>query len=332
MERIMTNPLSILARTLGTAFVVGACLGLQAANAQPYPSKPVKIIVPFAAGGAVDTVGRVIGQRLSEQVGQPVVVENKPGGHANIGADFVAKAPADGYTTLLGANGLATNMTLMKELPFDTLRDFAPVAFVGYAPLVLVVPASATAKSLQEFLAAARAKPGAFTYGTAGAGGSGHLASELFKSAGKFDALHVPYKGGAPALTDLMGDRITFMLINPIEAAPHVKAGRLRALAVSGDKRLALLPDVATFREAGLPEFEASVWWGFVVPAKTPHDVVAKLGAEILKSLQDPAVREKLQALGAVVDPMGSEAFAKFLKSEIEKWAAVIRAAKITAE
>ena len=142
----------------------------------------------------------------------------------------------------------------------------------------------------------------------------------------------MPYKGGAPALTDLMGERITFMLINPIEAAPHVKAGRLRALAVSGDKRLALLPDVPTFREAGMPEFEASVWWGFVVPAKTPKEVVAKLGAEVLKSLQDPAVREKLQALGAVVDPMGSEAFGKFLKSEIDKWAAVIRAAKITAE
>jgi tripartite-type tricarboxylate transporter receptor subunit TctC len=324
----MSTPFVILAR----AFVVGACLALPVAHAQPYPSKAIKVIVPFAAGGAVDTVARVIGQRVSEQVGQPVIVENKPGGHANIGADFVAKAPADGYTALLGANGLATNMTLTKDLPFDTLRDFAPVAFVGYAPLVLVVPAASGAKSLQEFLVAARAKPGAFTYGTAGAGGSGHLASELLKSAAKFDALHVPYKGGAPALTDLMGDRITFMLINPIEAAPHVKSGKLRALAVSGDRRLALLPDVPTFREAGVTEFDASVWWGFVVPAKTPKDVVAKLSGEILKSLQDPGVREKLQALGAIVEPAGPEAFGKFLKSEIDKWAAVIHAAKITAE
>ncbi len=318
--------------TLAGALLVGACLALPVAHAQSYPTKAIKVIVPFAAGGAVDTVARVIGQRVSEQVGQPVIVENKPGGHANIGADFVAKAPADGYTALLGANGLATNMTLTKDLPFDTLRDFAPVAFVGYAPLVLVVPAASGAKTLQEFLAAARAKPGAFTYGTAGAGGSGHLASELFKSSAKFDALHVPYKGGAPALTDLMGDRITFMLINPIEAAPHVKAGRLRALAVSGDKRLELLPDVPTFKEAGVAEFDASVWWGFVVPAKTPKEVVAKLSAEILKALQDPGVREKLHALGAVVEPAGPEAFGKFLKAEIDKWAAVIRAAKITTE
>jgi tripartite-type tricarboxylate transporter receptor subunit TctC len=324
----MSPPLANFARALAA----GACLALPLAHAQSYPAKPIKVIVPFAAGGAVDTVGRVIGQRLGELVAQPVIVENKPGGHANIGADFVAKAPADGYTALLGANGLATNMTLTKDLPFDTLRDFAPVAFVGYAPLVLVVPAAPGAKSLQEFLAAARARPGAFTYGTAGAGGSGHLASELFKSAAKFDALHVPYKGGAPALTDLMGERISFMLINPIEAAPHVKSGKLRALAVSGDKRLALLPDVPTFKEAGVAEFDASVWWGFVVPAKTPKDVVAKLAAEILKALQDAGVREKLQALGAVVEPMGPEAFGKFLKAEIDKWAAVIHAAKITAE
>jgi tripartite-type tricarboxylate transporter receptor subunit TctC len=300
--------------------------------AQPYPSKSIRIVVPFAAGGAVDTVARVVGQRVSEQVGQPVVVDNKPGGNANIGADAVAKALTDGYTVLLGANGLATNMTLTRDMPFDTLRDFAPVAFVGYAPLVLVVPAGAPAKNLQEFLAAARAAPGTFTYGTAGAGGSGHLASELLKSTAKFDALHIPYKGGAPALTDLMGDRLTFMLINPIEAAPHVKSQRLRALAVSGDKRLAMLPDVPTFKEAGVTGFDASVWWGFVLPAKTPKDVVTKLSAEILKSLQDPGVRDKLQSLGAIVEPAGPEVFGKFLKSEIDKWAAVIRAAKITAE
>jgi len=322
-----------LTAILGSASV---CLGVgfssPAAMAQPYPAKSIRIVVPFAAGGAVDTVGRVIGQRVSEQVGQSVIVDNKPGGNANIGADAVAKAPADGYTVLLGANGLATNMTLTKDLPFDTLRDFAPVAFVGYAPLVLVVPASSPAKNLQEFLAAARAAPGTYTYGTAGGGGSGHLASELLKSAAKFDALHVPYKGGAPALTDLIGERLTFMLINPIEAAPHVKSQRLRALAVSGDKRLAMLPDVPTFKEAGLSGFDASVWWGFVVPAKTPKEVVTKLSAEILKSLQDPGVREKLQALGAIVEPAGPEGFGKFLKSEIDKWATVIRAAKISAE
>jgi tripartite-type tricarboxylate transporter receptor subunit TctC len=313
------------------ALVAGACLCLPAA-AQSYPSKPIRIIVPFAAGGAVDTVGRVVGQRIAEQIGQPVVVENKPGGHANIGADFVAKSPPDGYTVLLGANGLATNMTLHKDMPFDTLRDFAPVAGVGYAPLVLAVPAASPAKTLQEFLAEARAKPGSLSYGTAGGGTSGHLASELFKITAKFDALHVPYKGGAPALTDLVGERLSFMLINPIEAAPHVKAGRLRALAVSSDRRIAMMQEVPTFREAGLPGFEASVWWGFVVPAKTPKDVVARLSAEVLRSLQDAGVREKLAALGAVVEPSGAEQFGAFLRSEIDKWARVIQAARISAE
>ena len=170
-----------IARSAAAAFVATALLA-PPAHTQPYPSKPIKIVVPFAAGGAVDVVARVVGQRVSEQVNQPVIVDNKPGGHANIGADFVAKAPPDGYTLLLGANGLASNMTLHKNLPFDTLRDFAPVAAVGYAPLVFVVPTGSPAKTLQEFIAMARAKPGAFTYGTAAAGGSGHLATELLKS------------------------------------------------------------------------------------------------------------------------------------------------------
>jgi tripartite-type tricarboxylate transporter receptor subunit TctC len=313
------------------AALAAACIPLFA-QAQAHPSKPVRIVVPFAAGGAVDTVGRVVGQKLSEQMGVPVVIDNKPGGNANIGADFVAKSPADGYTLLLGANGLATNMTLTRDLAFDTLRDFAPVAGVGYAPLVLVVPAAFPAQNLKEFLALARAKPGTFNYGTAGAGGSGHLATELFKSVAKFDATHVPYKGGAPALTDLIGERLTFMLINPIEAIPHVKSQRLRPLAVSSARRIAFLPDVPTFAESGVPGFEASVWWGFVVPAKTPKEVVARLSAEILKALQDEGVREKLQALGAVVEPTGAEPFGRFLRAEVDKWGAVIRAAKITAD
>ncbi len=325
----MNHSIAKLGRALGTAAVLAGAMFAVPALAQPYPSKPIKVIVPFAAGGAVDTVARVVGQRLSEQVGQPVVVENKPGGHANIGADYVAKSAPDGYTALLGANGLASNMTLHKDIPFDTLRDFAPVAGVGYAPLVFVVPVSSPAKTLQEFIAAARAKPGSFTYGTAAAGGSGHLATELLKSEAKFDALHVPYKGGAPALTDLIGDRINFMLINPIEAAPHVKAGRLRALAVSSTSRLAMLPDVPTFKEAGVPGFEASVWWGFVVPAKTPRENVVKLQNEVLKALENPAVREKLESLGAVVEPTDAATFGKFLKSEIDKWARVIKAARI---
>ena len=312
------------------AALLTACLAPLASGADAFPTKAVKIVVPFAAGGAVDTVARVIGQRIAEQMGHPVVVETKPGGHANIGADFVAKSAPDGYTMLLGANGLASNMTLHKNIPFDTMRDFAPVAGVGYAPLVLVVPAASPAKSLAEFLALARAKAGALNYGSAAAGGSGHLATELLKSEARFDALHVPYKGGAPALTDLIGARIDFMLINPIEAAPHVKSGRLRALAVSSARRIPMLPDVPTFKEAGVPGFEASVWWGFVVPAKTPPEVVAILEKEVVKSLENDAVRDKLVSMGAVVEPTDAAAFGKFLQAEIDKWARVIKSAGIT--
>jgi tripartite-type tricarboxylate transporter receptor subunit TctC len=229
----------------------------------------------------------------------------------------------------MGANGLATNVTLFKSLPFDTLRDFAPIARVGYAPLVLVVPASSPAKSLQELIASAKAQPGSLNYGSAGNGSSGHLATELLRINAKIDVVHVPYKGGAPALTDLMGARLSFMLINPIEALPHVKAQRLRALAVASPKRIAMFPDVPTFAEAGVPGYDASVWWGLVAPAKTPKEIIAKLSEEALKALQDEGVREKLSGLGAVVDPAGPEPFGKFLKGEIDKWAVVIKTSGI---
>jgi len=312
------------------AIVLAAAQG--AALAQGYPAKPVHIVVPFAPGGAVDTVARIVGQQLSEQMKSPVIVENKPGADANIGADFVAKSPPDGYTLLLGANGLATNVTLFKSLPYDTLRDFAPVARVGYAPLVLVVPTASPLRSLRDLIETGQKDPGKLTYGSAGTGGSAHLATELLKSMGKFDALHVPYKGGAPALTDLVGDRLSFMLTNPLEVLPHIKAQRLRALAVSSEKRLALLPDVPTFAEAGLPGYEASVWWGFVVPVRTPRDIVQRLNDETLRALQDATVRDKLEALGAVVAPLPSDKFGEFLAKEIRTWAAVIKQAGIHAD
>jgi tripartite-type tricarboxylate transporter receptor subunit TctC len=302
------------------------------AAAQSFPSRPLHLVVPFAAGGAVDTVSRIVGQRLSEQLKTPVVIENKPGANANIGADLVAKSAADGYTLLMGANGLATNVTLYKNLPFDTLRDFAPVARIGYAPLVLVVPASLPARSLKELVDAAQKQPDKFAYGSAGNGGSGHLATELLKTMAKFEALHVPYKGGAPALTDLVGGRLSFMLINPIEALPHVKSQRLRALAVSSEKRIAMLPDVPTFAEAGAAGYTASVWWGLVAPAGTPAEIVKRLSDETLRALQDPGVREKQEALGAVVAPQNSDQFGAFLKQEIDTWAAVIKKAGIHAD
>ena len=300
--------------------------------AQAFPSRPIKIVVPFAPGGAVDSVARVVGARMAEQTGQPVVIESKPGANMNIGTQAVIAAPADGYTLLLGANPLATNPTLDPKLPFEPLRDLAPVARVGYAPLVLVVPANSPARSVSELAALSKAKPNTFYYGSAASGSSGHLATELLKTATGLDAQHVAYKGGAPALTDLVGGRLDLMLINPLEAAPHVKAGTLRALAVSSEKRIAALPDTPTFAEAGVKGFEASVWWGFLVPAATPKDVVARLTAETLKALENDAVRARLEAMGAVVAPLNADGFGRYLRDETQKWAGVIRAAKITAE
>ena len=300
--------------------------------AQNYPNKPIRIIVPFAAGGAVDVVARAVGQRMSEQMGNPVIIENKPGASANLGAELVAKAQPDGYTVLLGANGLATNMTLFRSLGFDTAKDFAPVARVGYAPLVLVVEASFPAKSLKDLIAMAKAQPGVLNYGSAGNGGSGHLATELLKLTTKIDVLHLPYKGGAPAMSDLLGGRLAFMLNNPLEVIANIKSGRLRALAVANPKRIAMLPDVPTFTEAGVPGYDASVWWGLVAPVNTPKDIVAKLASEALKALEDEGVKEKLSNLGAVIDPAGPDQFGRFLKAEIDKWAAVIKTSNIHAD
>ena len=302
------------------------------ALAQPYPSKPIRIVVPFAAGGAVDVVARAVGQRMSEQMGNPVIIEDKPGASANLGAEFVAKSQPDGYTVLMGANGLATNMTLFRNLGFDTAKDFAPVARVGYAPLVLVVDASSPAKSLKDLIALAKAQPGNLTYGSAGNGGSGHLATELLKLTTKIDVMHVPYKGGAPAMTDLLGGRLSFMLNNPLEVIANIKSGRLRGLAVASPKRIPMLPDVPTFTEAGVAGYDASVWWGLVAPARTPNDIVAKLSSEALKALENEGVKEKLLNLGAVIDPAGPEQFGRFLKEEIDKWANVIRTSNIHAD
>jgi tripartite-type tricarboxylate transporter receptor subunit TctC len=314
---------ALLAALAMTALASGAAAQVA------YPTHPIRIVVPFAAGGAVDTVARAVGERLAAQMGQPVVIDNKPGANANIGADAVAKAAPDGYTLLVAANGLATNMALYPKLPFNTLRDFAPVSRLGYAPLVLVSAADAAPRSLQELIAYGRANPGKLSYGSAGNGSSGHLAGELLASAAHLDALHVPYKGGAPALVDLIAGRTSFMLLNPLEVLPHIQSQRLKALAVTGTQRIAMLPEVPTMAEAGLPGYEASVWWGLLAPAQTPPEIVKRLNAETLKALADAGVRERLGALGAVITPSTPEQFSAFLRSEIDKWAGVIKAANI---
>jgi tripartite-type tricarboxylate transporter receptor subunit TctC len=314
---------------LGVLLLGTALLAPFGAHAQPYPNRPIRIVVPYAAGGAVDIVARTIGQPLAEVLKQPVIVDNRPGASANIGMELVAKAAPDGYTLLMASNGIATNMALFPHLTFDAQRDFAPIAKIGHAPLVIVVPAASPAKSLKDLIAMAKAEPGKLSYASAGNGSSGHLAGELLKSTAKVDVLHVPYKGGAPAITDLLGERISFMPINPVEVMAHIRAGRLRALAVASDKRFALLPDVPTVAQAGLPDYEVSVWWGLVAPAKTPPEIVRQLNAETDKALADPAIANKLGELGVVVTPGTPDQFAAFIKSQTELWSDVVKSSGI---
>jgi len=314
---------------IGVLLLGAVLLAPFAAHAQSYPNRLIKIVVPYAAGGAVDIVARSIAQPLSEVLKQAVIVDNRPGASANIGMELVAKAAPDGYTLLMASNGIATNMALFSNLAFDGRRDFVPVAKIGYAPLVIVVPAASPAKSLKDLIGMAKAEPGKLTYASAGNGSSGHLAGELLKSATKIDVLHVPYKGGAPAITDLLGDRITFMPINPVEVIAHIRAGKLRALAVASDKRVPLLPDVPTVAEGGLPGYEASVWWGLVAPAKTPPEIVRQLNAETNAALANPAIANKLAELGVVVTAGTPDQFTAFIKSQTELWSGVIKSAGI---
>jgi tripartite-type tricarboxylate transporter receptor subunit TctC len=314
---------------LGVLLLGTALLAPLTVQAQPYPTRLIKIIVPYAAGGAVDIVARTIGQPLAEALKQPVIVDNRPGASANIGMEMAAKAAPDGYVLLMASNGIATNMALFPNLTFDGRRDFAPIAKIGYAPLVIVVPVSSPVKSLKDLIAMAKAEPGKLTYASAGNGSSGHLAGELLKSTAKIDVLHVPYKGGAPAITDLLGERISLMPINPVEVMAHIRGGRLRALAVASDKRFPLLPDVPTVTEAGLSGYEASVWWGLVAPAKTPPEIVQHLNAEINRALANPANANKLSELGVVVTPGTPDQFAAFIKSQTELWSGVVKTAGI---
>ena len=317
------------ARLLSALTLACAAMTGVAAQAQTFPDKPIHIIVPLAAGGAVDAIARTLGQKLSQQLGQPVIVDNKPGANGNIGAEAVAKSPADGYTILMAIPAMTTNQALYAKLPYDTFRDFAPVARLGFAPLILVVGADSPFKTFAELLAALRANPGKYSYGSSGNGSSQHLAGELFKATAKIDALHVPYKGGAPAVTDLIGGQLTFMFTNPLEVQAQIKSGRLKALAVGGNKRVDWLPGVPTVAESGLPGFEAATWWGTLVPAAIPKEIVARLSQEIITAMNSPEVRERLNAQGAEVATQKPEELAAYLRSETDKWARIIKAANI---
>ena len=302
------------------------------ATAQTYPDRAVRIVVPFAAGGPADVLARILGEKLHAAWGQPVVVENRAGGGANIGTEYVARAAPDGYTLLLNASNHVINATLYDRIGYDPFRDFAPITEVASYMLVLVVHPSVPATSLAEFVALAKAKPGGVTVGNAGLGTPTHLSGALFAQAAGLDVVYVPYKGAAPANADLIGGQVMAMFNNPVNALPQVRAGGLRALAVTGAKRLGLMPELPTIAELGYPGYEASTWFGLFAPAKVPRDVAAKIHAEAARALQLPDVREKLVAQG--FDVLGStpEEFAAVLKSEHAKWGALIRSAGLKVE
>jgi tripartite-type tricarboxylate transporter receptor subunit TctC len=295
-----------------------------AAHAQHYPTKPIRLMVPFAPGGANDVVARIVAVRLSESLGQPVVVDNRGGAGGTIGADIVAKAPPDGHTLLIASMGLAVNAVLYPKLPYDTLQDLAPVTMVGEQPNIVVVHPSVAAKSMSELLALVRVKPGQISYGSGGIGSTSHLVTVLFLQMAKVDLLHIPYKGLGPAITDLLGGQVQLVISNVSTALPHVKAGRLRLLAVTTGKRFYMFPETPTVIESGVPGYESSGWYGMLVTGGTPKPVLAKLHRATIAILNSAALKEQFGVQGLEPVPTSPEAFGKILRADIEKWARVI--------
>jgi tripartite-type tricarboxylate transporter receptor subunit TctC len=297
------------------------------AQAQAYPAKPIHFVVPYPPAGPLDTVARLVGQRVSESMGQPIVVENKPGAGGNIGADLVAKAAPDGYTLLMGAVAThAINPTLYASIPYDAQKDFIPVTQIASTPNVLVVNPSLPVTNVHDFIAYAKAHPGSLNFGSGSTGSAGHLAGELFKSMAGVEMTHVPYKGAAPAMNDLIGGRIQLMFDNLASSLAQIKAGKVRALAVTTARRTELAPELPTIAESGLPGFDINTWFGLFVPAGTPPAIVQRLHDEFVKALAAPDVRARMLALGA--EPVGNTPgqFAQYIRSEALKYAKLVKA------
>jgi tripartite-type tricarboxylate transporter receptor subunit TctC len=318
-------------KTLLAAALVLASIGT--ALAQPYPSKPVRVIVGFPAGGGVDITARIFTTKLSEIWGSTIIVENRSGAGSTVAADMVVKSPPDGYTLMLvsiASHGIAPSM--YKKLPYDTIRDFAPISLIGKTPNVLNVHPSLPARSVQEFVALAKANPGNIQYGSGGIGTSPHLSMELFKSMTRIDIMHIPYKGGAQALADLMGGHVSAMLGNLAEQIGAIKAGKVRAIGISSAKRNPLLPNVPTIAESGVPGFEVTAWYGLAGQAAMPKPVQDKLHADMMKALKMPDLQQRLLEQGIDPAPLTQEQFADFIKSEIARWNKVATDAGIKPE
>ena len=316
-------------------FALAASLVLAAmtpAFAQTFPNKPVKLVVPFPAGGGTDIVGRLIAQKLADAWQQPVVVDNKPGANTLIGTEYVANAPADGYTLLMASPSHTINASLYKNIKFDTQKAFAGVAVVATGPLVLVVNQSVPAQNVRELVALAKAKPGTISYASAGTGSSPHLAGELFEHLAGVDMMHVPYKGTAPATTDLIGGQVQAAFSPLAGVLPHILSGKLRALALTGPKRLATMPDVPTIAESGIPGYDVQQWWGIVAPSGTSKEILKKISADVAKILQMPSVQEQIAKIGAEPGQGSPEQLDALIRKEIIQWKKIIDAAKIVAE
>jgi tripartite-type tricarboxylate transporter receptor subunit TctC len=330
----MTTVKRIAALAFAAALTGAAALPTRAAEAPAaFPTKPIRLIVPFTPGGSTDILARAIGQKLTDAWGQSVVIDNRPGAGGIIGMETAAKAAPDGYTLVMGHVGtLAANPALYKSLPYDPVKDFAPITLIAMVPNVLVVGPAVPSKSVAELVALAKSKPGKLDYGSGGNGSAAHLATEYFKLKAGVDVQHVPYKGTAPALADLLGGQIAFIITGLPPVLPQVKAGKLRILGVASAQRLKQFPDIPTIAESGVPGYEATQWYGILAPAATPKELVAKLNRDIVRALKDPSVAEKLSAEGA--EPVGDspEQFGAFIRSEIDLWGKVIRATGAKAE
>ncbi|KAI3591904.1 BUG/TctC family periplasmic protein [Cupriavidus sp. U2] len=333
-SRIARHCINISTRRAWLLALTGCALAVAALPrpvlAATYPDRPIRLVVPFPPGGPTDLVSRVIARKMSDELGQPVLVDNRPGANGNIGNEIVAKAPADGYTVLYNTSSIALSQALYKKLPYDVKRDLLPVAMTANVPLVLEVNAQVPANTVPEFVAWLKSHPGKMTYGSAGNGNVTHLAAFLFLQANGLDAVHAPYKGSAPALTDLASGQVQFMTDTINSSLPFIRDKRMKALAVTSAARSAQLPDVPTLAESGMQGFEVGAWQGMMVPAKTPPDIVRKLNAAALKALGSADVRASLAAQGAEARGSSPDAYAKYLTQEIDRWQKVVKDTGVT--
>ena len=308
---------------------VAAVIGMLATlcGAQSYPVKPIRMIIPYPPGGGTDFFARTLGAKLSESLGQPLVMEQRPGAGGVIGAEVASKAAPDGYTLVIGqASNFAINQHLMGKLPYDPIRDFSPISLIGGSPNLLVVHPSLPVRAVKDLVALARAKPGAINYASAGNGSPGHLAAEYFKRIAKIDLVHVPYKGANPALMDVLAGNASLYFTSPVSAQALVQAGRLRQIAVTSAKRFPPLPDVPSIAESGYPEIDITSWWGLLAPAGVSRDIITRLNSETVKAMNTAEMKDRLASQGAAVMTNTPEQFAAFIKSEIGKWGQIVKA------